>query len=179
MTAVANPIPDKKERERERLKAQYAKLKASMTAEEFREKNRKAIRRFRTLNPEATKAHASKYRSTPNGRVMRSISASRYQKKNADRLRPKIAAARLLNQYGLTPDQRDRMLAAQKHKCPICAHDLTQTCRKGIDHDHRTGAVRGILHGLCNTMLGHAKDSIATLERAIAYLEEHNIGGMF
>jgi hypothetical protein len=40
-----------------------------------------------------------------------------------------------------------------------------------IDHDEKTGLVRGLLCHHCNVMLGHARDDIPTLESAVEYLE--------
>lgn len=40
-----------------------------------------------------------------------------------------------------------------------------------IDHDHKTGRVRGLLCTPCNWTLGHAKDNPATLRRLMAFLD--------
>jgi len=42
--------------------------------------------------------------------------------------------------------------------------------RLKIDHDHRTGQVRGLLCHTCNAGLGMFKDNIELLHRAIMYL---------
>lgn len=40
-----------------------------------------------------------------------------------------------------------------------------------VDHCHETGKVRGVLCGTCNTGLGKLGDNLASLRRAVAYLE--------
>ena len=43
--------------------------------------------------------------------------------------------------------------------------------RLAVDHNHKTGRVRGILCSFCNTALGKFDDSVGLLARAIEYLE--------
>lgn len=54
-------------------------------------------------------------------------------------------------------------------RCGICGKEP----RSGfvIDHDHKTGRVRGLLCQRCNSGLGSLGDSIEGLKAAIAYLE--------
>jgi len=75
-------------------------------------------------------------------------------------------------QYGITPGEYDRLIAAQGGNCPVCSSPLG-TKRQTIDHDHRTGKVRGIVHWNCNLVLGNAQESIHVLRGAIAYLVRH------
>lgn len=58
--------------------------------------------------------------------------------------------------------------------CDICKTDVPGFGRKNfcIDHDHNTGAVRGILCQQCNLGLGYFKDSPAILKSAIEYLSK-------
>jgi DNA-directed RNA polymerase subunit RPC12/RpoP len=58
-------------------------------------------------------------------------------------------AARVLRQYGLTPDQVAEMWGLQDGRCAICGADLTVK-RWAIDHDHRTKVVRGLVCFYCN-----------------------------
>src|SRR5262245_11939341 len=52
----------------------------------------------------------------------------------------------ILEKYGITEDDYQRMLTEQRGVCAICQrHQRYQ--RLSIDHNHRTGKVRGLL---CN-----------------------------
>ena len=52
--------------------------------------------------------------------------------------------------------------------CQICQRELGD--KPHVDHDHETGAVRGILCFNCNGGLGQFGDDIDRLEQAIEYL---------
>lgn len=41
-----------------------------------------------------------------------------------------------------------------------------------IDHNALTGAVRGVLCNNCNLLLGHAKEDVNRLHKAIVYLAQ-------
>jgi hypothetical protein len=73
--------------------------------------------------------------------------------------------------YGLTLDEYQDMLAKQNGKCAICAvHEDSVTRKFSVDHDHKTGKIRGLLCNNCNTGIGNLRDSIELLEQAIRYL---------
>lgn len=70
-------------------------------------------------------------------------------------------------------------IARNNHVCGICGVSEA-TARAGnnqtkhyglyIDHDHESGLLRGMLCHNCNLIIGHAKDNVNTLHRAIKYL---------
>lgn len=64
------------------------------------------------------------------------------------------------------------MLAQQGGVCGICKDERTSDRRFHIDHDHETGAVRGLLCHACNTGIGSLRDSPDLLRAALTYLEE-------
>lgn len=69
--------------------------------------------------------------------------------------------------------KKDRLYENGGFVCEICS-TLTDRHRVYVDHDHKTGLVRGLLCSLCNAMLGFARENTATLRMAIAYLEKQN-----
>lgn len=77
----------------------------------------------------------------------------------------------LRRKYGITEEQYEELKLAQGGKCAICLKK-PRTRSLAVDHDHKTGSIRGLLCSRCNHgLLGHAYDSIEMLERAIGYLK--------
>ena len=80
--------------------------------------------------------------------------------------------------YGLSIERYESILEDQKNKCAICGTGLVATDNKlavaHIDHDHATKEIRGLLCRHCNLLLGHAKDSVEILKRAVVYLEKYD-----
>lgn len=73
--------------------------------------------------------------------------------------------------YGITEAEYFEIFEAQGRKCAICGNKPKKQ-RFAVDHDHKTGQVRGILCSWCNhRLLGGAHDSIDYLRGGIAYLE--------
>lgn len=71
-----------------------------------------------------------------------------------------------MRRYGLTPKQYDDMYEEVEGKCPLC---LKWYPALAVDHDHKTGIVRGLLCIGCNRALGYLENA-AWRKRAIAYL---------
>jgi Recombination endonuclease VII len=95
-----------------------------------------------------------------------------YQKKR--RSRPEVKAAdragHLKRKFGLTPAEYEAKLAAQGGGCALCGREPTPDRQLDIDHDHRTGAVRGLVCNRCNQGLGQFGDDPICLAHAAAYL---------
>lgn len=73
------------------------------------------------------------------------------------------------------PAEYARLLAIAHSRCEICGaenHSNGRKDRLAVDHDHRTGIVRGLLCHRCNTALGLLGDDPALLARASSYLAE-------
>lgn len=76
-----------------------------------------------------------------------------------------------LRKYGITLAQRDAMFDAQGRACLVCR--TTDFGKRGpqVDHDHETGAVRGIVCIGCNLGLGAFNDDPIILANAVIYLD--------
>jgi hypothetical protein len=79
-----------------------------------------------------------------------------------------------LRDKGLTESQFLNMREEQYDLCMICGEP--QEC---IDHDHKTGKVRGLLCNHCNHGLGKFKDSPALLVAAAMYLRGQEVQPSF
>lgn len=92
--------------------------------------------------------------------------------KNDPNFRKKAQGWSLKRHYGITMDDYNMMFNDQDGKCKICEkHQSELTRTLFVDHCHETNIIRGLLCVNCNTIIGHAKDNIETLKKAIEYLE--------
>lgn len=80
----------------------------------------------------------------------------------------KHLAQRRRHRYGIGQDEVDALLEAQGHRCKIYQAPAPNC----LDHDHATGAVRGMLCHLCNVGLGHFRERAKYLRAAIRYLRQ-------
>jgi len=75
--------------------------------------------------------------------------------------------------YGLGPGEYQKIYDYQEGLCAICG---PTTGRKGktkklsVDHDHKTGEVRGLLCSSCNTFVGLVRDDAMAFLRGYKYL---------
>ena len=81
----------------------------------------------------------------------------------------------LKRKYGLTFAEFDKMLTEQNESCEICKSSVAggKSNRFMVDHDHKTGRVRGLLCKSCNIALGEVNDDLTTLKNMINYLSKH------
>ena len=89
--------------------------------------------------------------------------------KRKRRRKPRRAA-----ELGVTDEEYQRMLAAQAGGCAICGNP-PKTKRLHVDHNHRTGRVRGLLCFRCNRGLPTYATS-DWLERARVYVHADEYG---
>jgi hypothetical protein len=72
----------------------------------------------------------------------------------------------LRRRYGIGQVEVDAMLADQGRVCAVC----DKPDPEHVDHDHRTGRVRGVLCFNCNQALGNVRDSLRVLDQLQEYL---------
>ena len=78
-------------------------------------------------------------------------------------------------QLGVDDDRYAEMLRVQGGGCAICGNP-PKTRRLDVDHDHRTGKIRGLLCHRCNRALPNWISG-PWLWRALQYLAQHETVG--
>jgi len=104
--------------------------------------------------------------------------ACRRKRTRRDMENGSIRSRELKKKYGISLEDYQQMAEQQGDCCAICG-----TTEKGmargrkrywsVDHNHETGAVRGLLCQKCNTLIGLADDNVEILRKAILYLEKY------
>lgn len=78
---------------------------------------------------------------------------------------------RTLRQYNLSIEGYESLLQKQNGTCAVCNRKYVTSKSFDVDHDHKTGEVRGLLCNRCNTSLGLLQDDPALIRRLLTYLE--------
>lgn len=78
----------------------------------------------------------------------------------------------LRKNYGIGIAEFESILLDQGGKCAVCEGPALGKGRYHVDHDHKTGQIRGLLCHKCNVALGMVQDSIPHLLLLVRYLNE-------
>ena len=86
--------------------------------------------------------------------------------------------------YGIGIEEYNTLLEKQNNRCAICESTDPKGRKSGrgggvdvfyVDHDHKTGNVRGLLCNICNRTMGYVGENSNVLEEMIKYLQKHAI----
>jgi NMD protein affecting ribosome stability and mRNA decay len=112
----------------------------------------------------------SKYSSSPRRKEW----FSKWYVANRSTIKKNLKKNAIKRKYGLDIDEYNQLLESQNHKCAICGEEMHGR-EVTVDHCHQTMRIRGILCGKCNKGLGHFRDRIDVLTKAISYLEHYRV----
>lgn len=76
----------------------------------------------------------------------------------------------LAKNYGITPEEYDRLHDAQAGACAICFRTLKKLV---VDHCHGSLKVRGLLCGKCNSAIAFLQDNPGIIMNAARYVAKH------
>lgn len=86
---------------------------------------------------------------------------------------PRKLANALRDLHGISPGDFHKMADEQGGGCAICGSKnprTRQSSRLAVDHDHKTGTIRGLLCIPCNAAIGMFGDDISRIASALTYL---------
>jgi len=99
--------------------------------------------------------------------------AKEYRKKDPKRARAIVYKSTLKHKYGIDIIEYERLLKEQNYSCAIC-YAASNGKRLCVDHDHKTGVIRGLLCDLCNKALGLVKDDLSIVQNLSNYLQKYD-----
>lgn len=105
-------------------------------------------------NGEKRKAQVTKYGDKPESKIKRQ----------------QYTLTRKLSKYGWTRIEFQKQLQRQNFVCYGCLKPINEFTAR-IDHDHKSGKIRGLLCDSCNWSLGHLNDDPNILRRLMSYLD--------
>lgn len=86
----------------------------------------------------------------------------------------------LLRNYGITYKEYLIKLSSQNNVCAICYEPEISFCSKSqkikslaVDHNHKTGKIRGLLCTKCNSALGKLRESPIIITNMLKYITKY------
>lgn len=139
-----------KDGHRSECKACHAKARRLRYAKDPAAEVRR-VRAWREANPERFHAYQRAYKD-----------------RNREHIRRQNRDRHLLGKYGIVSEEFDLLVLAQMNLCAICLKYFGKSLH--VDHDHRSGKIRGLLCGKCNKAIGLLDDRPQLAESAAKYL---------
>jgi len=92
-----------------------------------------------------------------------------WKKKNKE----KIRFDNLRYTYGITEEEYNSLFTTQQGRCKICGrHQSELESKLCVDHNHKTGQIRGLLCKKCNWALGLLNEDIQIINSMLEYIDE-------
>jgi hypothetical protein len=114
----------------------------------------------------------------PANKIKYKIRQKIWKDNNGERIYQYNRSAHLKQRYGITINEYNDLLVKQNVRCAICDSTNTKDGKAKkfyIDHDHKTGKIRGLLCRHCNLLLGFSNDDVNILLKSINYLLRHKL----
>lgn len=156
------------------------------TEERKRRQNRERKQRYKAKHPDRVRENNNRYQHSEKRKASKdrwlaenpekpAEYTKAYRERNVEKTRAYEKKRGWLRNYGITIEEYEETLILQGRCCKICKqHESGFKKSLAVDHDHKTGKVRGLLCSNCNTALGLLKENLDLFENAVRYLKEHS-----
>jgi len=133
-----------------------------------REQRRAHDKEYRLLNRDKIIAYQNAHR------LQHNANNKAYRDAHRDEIHRKSRISWLKTNYGITPEIYEALLLEQGDGCAVCGSSKWRgkNNRPIIDHDHRTGRIRGIVCHGCNIALGYVHDNPQLAIALAIYLQD-------
>ena len=121
-------------------------------------------------NPEAAKERARRWQGENRERHLE----NQRRRRQLPEVKSRERDAHLRRKFQLTADQYEEMLAAQGGGCAVCGREPKPGKALHVDHNHETGAVRGLVCFSCNSALGNLHEDEQRISALLTYLLTHD-----
>lgn len=137
-----------------------------------RDRSKKTGRRNHCRMCENEKIRERRANEPEENKLVRRARSKAFRQQHPDKFKASVRNAYLKKQYGIIQEDYEYLLKKQHGLCAVCETPPETNRRLAVDHDHDTGAVRGLLCFDCNTSIGKMNDDPVMLRKAAIYLEE-------
>jgi len=129
------------------------------------EKRKIYTKRWRNKNKDKIRGYNQKYKEKYPDR--RKESALRWNRNNPE----KVLDTYYKRVYGIDLATYQKLFNIQGGNCAICLKPEKRKRNLCVDHDHKTGQIRGLLCENCNIGIGYFADDFVVLYMASEYLK--------
>ena len=110
-------------------------------------------------------------RTAINGRVKYCRECANKERRRRHRYSFERKSWSLQRKFNIDLEQYQALFKQQNGLCAICQKpEKVQSRMLSVDHDHKTGVIRGLLCHRCNLGIGYFKDDVSLLQAAAKYL---------
>jgi hypothetical protein len=157
------------QRHREEL-LRYAKNYRDTHKESIALKRKEYYINVRLKNPDKERAYHKKYN------LKHKQEQQKKRKIYKELHKEEIKIGKLQHYYKLSKEEATLLYYKKLNGiCDICGNpETSKYFLLSVDHNHKTGKVRGLLCSNCNNGLGRFKENIIILQNAIEYLKRRN-----
>ncbi len=115
------------------------------------------------------------YKNSKKNRETKLRNARKWRSEHLAQVKKQQCHAKRKTKYGISKEEYEEMVVSQNNRCAICDKEFSKTPH--VDHDHKTGHVRGLLCLVCNgtlSLLERVLNNDEWTEKAKKYLNQPN-----